>query len=340
MKIAIDAMGGDHAPQCVVDGAVEALNEYGNIEIILVGKSDVLEGMLSQKSFDKERLSVVHASEVIEMEEATSAIKNKPNSSLVVALNLVKEGKADVILSAGSTGAVISGATLILRRIKGIKRPALAPVLPTMKDGVLLIDCGANVDTRPEYLAQFGLMGSIYMNKVMGIASPRVGLINNGAEEGKGNAQTKEAYQRLKEMNINFVGNVEGRDIASGNYDVLVCDGFVGNVAMKFMEGMGKALTSMLKEEIMKGFMSKVAAKLFLGRVFRNFKAKMDYKEYGGALLLGVNGGVIKTHGSADARCIKNTIRQARDFIEGDIVNVIKEEIMKMQGEEHGTGEN
>jgi len=247
---------------------------------------------------------------------------------MVVGMNLTAAGEGDAFITAGSTGAAIAGATLLIRRVPGVKRPALAPVLPTRKGSVLLVDCGANVDCKPSYLQQFGIMGSIYMEKVMKIKNPRVGLINNGAEEEKGNALTKEAYQLLKATDINFKGNVEGRDIISGDFDVAVCDGFVGNIVMKFLEGAAKTITGMMKDELLSRFRSKIGA-LLSKKSMMIFKKKMDYTEYGGALLLGVNKGVIKAHGSSNAKAIYHTIRQARTIISENIVEIIKEEIKK-----------
>jgi len=332
VRIVLDAMGGDHAPEQIINGALIALKEFDDISISLVGKADVISGYLDQKDFDAKRMEIIHASETIEMAEPpVNAIKNKKDSSMVVGMNLVSEGNGDVFITAGSTGACVAGATLIIRRAPGVKRPALAPVLPTKTGkGVLLIDCGANVDCKPLYLKQFGVMGSIYMQKVMGIENPRVGLINNGAEAEKGNALTKEAYMLLLETNVHFAGNVEGRDILSGDYDVAVCDGFTGNIVMKFLEGTAKTLMSMLKDELMGSFTTKVGTLLIKNSLI-NFKKKMDYTEYGGALLLGVNAGVIKAHGSSNAKAIYNTIRQARLFTLGNIVEVIKDEIAKAE---------
>ncbi|MEG0914182.1 MAG: phosphate acyltransferase PlsX, partial [Christensenellaceae bacterium] len=257
------------------------------------------------------------------------AIKEKADSSMVVALRELSCGNAQMMISAGSTGALVAGATLIVKRIKGIKRPALAPVLPTKTGEVLLIDCGANVDCKPQYLNQFGIMGSIYMQKVFGINTPKVGLINNGAEEEKGNELTKEAYQLLKEAPINFVGNAEGRDLLSGQFDVLVCDGFTGNIVLKFVEGCAKTILGMLKGYVLESTKAKIGS-LFMKGAFSKLKKKMDYKEYGGALLLGLTGGVMKAHGSSDAKAIFNSIENARKFIAGDVVEMIAREVSKI----------
>ena len=237
-RIILDAMGGDNAPKAIIEGAVLALEEYPDIEIQLVGDQQLVEKHLAEHTYDKERLCVVHASEVIEMAEPpVNAVRTKKDSSLVVGMNLLAEGEGDAFVTAGSTGATVAGGTLIVRRAKNVLRPALAPVIPTATGCALLIDCGANVDCKPEQLEQFGVMGSIYMHEVLGIQNPRVGLVNNGAEEEKGNALTKEAFQRLKKADLNFIGNVEARDLPLGACDVIVCDGFVGNVVMKLMEG-------------------------------------------------------------------------------------------------------
>jgi glycerol-3-phosphate acyltransferase PlsX len=251
----------------------------------------------------------------------------------VVAMNLLKESPQSVFITAGSTGATVAGATLIVRRMKGVKRPALAPIVPTKKGKMLILDVGANSECRASFLAQFALMGSIYMQKVEGVKNPRVGLVNNGSEEEKGNELTKAAYQLIKKMPINFKGNAEARDLMSGDYDVVVCDGFTGNVILKFMEGLASALMFMLKGELKKTLRTKLGAALAMP-AFKSFKDSMDYKEYGGALLLGINGGVLKAHGSSDATAISSTLRQAADFIEGDVVNIIKNEIAKTKVED------
>ncbi|MGI6664668.1 MAG: phosphate acyltransferase PlsX [Christensenellaceae bacterium] len=325
--IIVDAMGGDHAPEAVIAGVAQAINELSDVKITLVGKEEVISPFLAQHETDKARIAIVDAREEIEMAESpTKAIRSKKDSSMVVGMELVAAGKGDVFVTAGSTGAAVAGGTLIVRRAPGVARPALAPVLPGANGGVLLIDCGANVDVRPAYLAQFGVMGSIYMQTVMGIENPRVGLINNGAEEEKGNALTKEAYQLLREQEINFVGNVEGRDILAGGCDVVVCDGFTGNVLMKFMEGCAKLLMGMIKDEMMSSFRTKIGAALALP-AFKNVAKQMDYTEYGGALLLGTKAGLIKAHGSSNAKAIASTIRQARDFAAKGVVAKITENL-------------
>lgn len=328
-RIIIDAMGGDNAPAEILNGSLMALEEFQDIEIIFVGKQEVIEAGLDGANM--ERIQIVDAREEIEMAESpVNAVRKKKDSSMVVGMRMVAEGQGDVFITAGSTGAAIAGSTLIVRRAKGVERPALAPVLPSLGGGVLLVDCGANVDCKPSHLKQFGMMGSIYAEEVMGKKNPRVALINNGAEEEKGNALTKEAYQLLKNSDINFVGNIEGREILMDTADVVVCDGFTGNVLMKFLEGAAKVLMHMLKNELMSSARCKLGAGL-AKPAFSSFKKQMDYTEYGGALMLGVNAGVIKAHGSSNAKAIKNTIRQARTFIEGNVVETIKTKIA-----EHG----
>lgn len=323
-------MGGDHAPREIVTGAVEAINKFSDIQITLTGDKKAIEEVLADMDYDKSRLSMIHTTQIIEMEDSpVKAIKEKTDSSMVVALRELSCGNAQMMISAGSTGALVAGATLIVKRIKGIKRPALAPVLPTKTGEVLLIDCGANVDCKPQYLNQFGIMGSIYMQKVFGINTPKVGLINNGAEEEKGNELTKEAYQLLKEAPINFVGNAEGRDLLSGQFDVLVCDGFTGNIVLKFVEGCAKTILGMLKGYVLESTKAKIGS-LFMKGAFSKLKKKMDYKEYGGALLLGLTGGVMKAHGSSDAKAIFNSIENARKFIAGDVVEMIAREVSKI----------
>ena len=329
MKIIVDAMGGDNAPHAIVDGCVQALADMPALELILTGRRDVIETELAKHDYDAARINIVDATEVIDMAEPpVEAIRHKKDSSLVKGLRLLQAGEAGAFITAGSTGATIAGATLIVKRLPNVKRPALAPLLPTRKGKVLLIDCGANAECRPSFLAQFALMGSIYMQKMEGVKSPRVGLVNNGAEAEKGTELTKAAYKLIEGMPVNFKGNAEGRDLVSGDFDVIVTDGFTGNIVLKFMEGMAGVLMGMLKDELSSTFRAKLGAALAMP-AFRSFKKKMDYTEYGGALMLGVNGGVIKAHGSSNAKAIKSTLRQAAGFIQADMVGVIKEEISK-----------
>ena len=325
IKIAVDAMGGDNAPFEIVKGAVEAVNEFGS-NIILVGIEDRINEELKKYTYDKEKIEVCHASEIISTEEVpTTAIRNKKDSSMVVGLNLVKKGEASAFISAGSTGALLTGATVIIGRIKGIERPALGTCLPTLKGFVFLLDSGANVDCKPSYIVQFAKMASVYVENVMGIKNPKVGLVNIGVEEEKGNALSKEAHELLKETDINFVGNVEAREIPLGAADVVVCDGFVGNVILKFAEGLSKAILKIIKNEITAG-VYKFAA-LALSKPFKNIKTRFDSEEVGGAPFLGLKALVVKAHGSSKAKGIKNAIKQCTIFVENDIVLKIEEKL-------------
>lgn len=323
-KIAIDVMGGDYAPDEIIKGCVLATKDIDST-LVLVGKKDVIEEKLSAYTYDEQKIEIVHADEVIEMDEApVMAIRKKKNASMVIALKLVKENQVDGMISAGSTGALLTGATLIVGRIKGVERPAMAPFIPTQTGASLLIDCGANVDAKPQYLEQFARMGTIYVEQCMQIKNPKVGLVNIGTEEEKGNQLTKEAYQLLSESKgINFYGNVEARDIPQGLVDVLVCDGFTGNIILKFMEGFGKWILGMLKVEFLKNLKTKVAA-LFMKQGINNIKAKFDVATKGGAPFLGVNGLVVKTHGSSKSKEIYSTILQTEGFIKDQLVEKIK----------------
>jgi glycerol-3-phosphate acyltransferase PlsX len=325
MRIAIDAHGGDHAPDEIIKGCALALEKYPDVELIIAGDRQIVNNALHSLGADCSRTEVRHATQVIEMAESpVAAIKAKKDSSLVKALQAVAKGDAHAFVSAGNTGAVLAGATMIVRRISGVRRPALAPMIPTSKGTpVMLIDCGANVECKPDYLAQFGVIGSIYMSRVLGVEYPRVGLINNGLEAEKGNELTKAAYKLLENMPINFVGNIEAREINAGAVDIAVCDGFVGNVVLKLSEGLAGALFSMMKEEFTSGFRTKLGA-LLLKPAFKRIKMKMDYTEYGGALFLGVNGGVIKAHGSSNAKAIAAAINQAREMVLSDVVGLIR----------------
>lgn len=328
IRIVMDAFGGDNAPAAVVEGAVMALAEFDDIAVILSGREDEIARELQKHSYDRERMSILNATEVIDChDQPTVAVKRKKDSSMVKALQLVADGGADCVVSAGSTGALLTGATLIVRRIKGVKRPALAPLLPTRTGSwIMLIDCGANTDCKPSYLQQFGVMADAYMKNVMGVEKPRIALLNNGAEAEKGCELTKAAYRLLEEAPINFVGNCEARDILSGDYDALVCDGFAGNIVLKYTEGLSATILSMLRDELMADTRSKIGAAL-AKPAFRRMKKKMDYKEVGGAALLGVNGGVIKAHGSSDARAFRSAVMQARLFAKGSVNDALSEAI-------------
>lgn len=325
--IAIDAMGGDNAPAEIVKGAVEASKSV-KYNLALVGKEELVNAELSKYNYDKSKITVVNATEVIETcEVPTVAIKQKKDSSMVVGLNMVKKGEAQAFVSAGNTGALLTGATVIVGRIKGVERPALGTLLPTEKGHTLLIDAGANVDAKPSYFPQFALMGSIYYENVMGVKEPKVGLVNIGVEESKGNAVVKEAYGLLKETkDINFIGNTEARDISLGDADVVVCDAFVGNVILKVMEGFGKSILRIIKKEILATVMSKLGAVLASG-AFKRIKKYFDYDTVGGAPFLGLKGLVVKAHGSSDYRAVAGAIFQCEKFIDGDIVSKIAEKI-------------
>lgn len=324
-KIILDAMGGDNAPAEIISGAFAALSEVDDISITLVGRKREIDGFLS--GMPQDRISILEAEDVIEMAESpVNAIKTKKDSSLVRGMSVLAEGGADAFVTAGNTGAVIAGAALIVRRASGVERPALAPLMPTINGSVLLVDCGANVDCKASQLLQFGVMGSIYMQTLMDIPNPRVGLISNGAEPEKGNAVTKQAHALLAESELNFVGNIEGRDVMLGVCDVLVSDGFVGNVLMKTVEGTASALMSMIKEGLYSSGRTRIGAML-AKPALHNIKRRMDYSEYGGALMLGVKAGVIKAHGSSDAKSIKNAIIQARNFAADGVVQKISEKL-------------
>ncbi|MFG6334070.1 MAG: phosphate acyltransferase PlsX [Lachnospiraceae bacterium] len=328
IKVAVDAMGGDNAPVETVKGAVEAVNESGKIRVYLVGQQDALEKELARYTYQKEQIEVVHASEIIETAEPpVMAIRKKKDSSLVKALNLVKDGTCDAFVSAGSTGATLVGGQVIVGRIKGVERPPLAPLIPTAAGCSLLIDCGANVDARASHLVQFAKMGSIYMEYVMGVKNPRVGLVNIGAEEEKGNALVKETFPLLKNCpDINFIGSVEARDVPAGAADVVVCEAFVGNVLLKTYEGVGLTLISKVKEGMMTSLRSKIGALLVKPALKTTLKA-FDLEQYGGAPLLGLKGLVVKTHGSSKANEIKNSILQCITFTEQKINEKIREKV-------------
>ena len=328
-RVALDAMGGDNAPGEIVKGAVEAVQRRDDIKILLTGKEEVLKKELSAYTYPKEQIEIVNATEVIETAEPpVKAIRGKKDSSIVVALNLIKAGEADAFVSAGSTGAVLVGGQLIAGRIKGVERPPLAPLIPTVKGVSLLVDCGANVDARPSHLLQFAKMGSIYMENVIGVEKPRVAIVNIGAEEEKGNMLVKETYPMLKNCSeINFVGSIEARDIPYGEVDVIVCEAFVGNVILKLYEGLSSALVSEIKKGLMSTTKSKIGAALAMPALKNTIK-QFDASEYGGAPMLGLNGLVVKTHGSSTSKEIKNSIIQCSLFKEQNINEKIKENIL------------
>lgn len=333
MRVAVDAMGSDYAPAEIVLGAIEAANEYqGKIEIVLVGDQEQITQVLEKYgNWESLNITVRHAGEVIEMHEHPGvAIRKKKDASVVVATRLVKEGACDAVVSAGSTGAAVAAALFGLGRIKGIERPTIATPIPNLAGTTMLLDSGANVDSKPKHLVQSAIMGSIYAEYVLGINNPRVGLLNIGEEETKGNEQTLATYPLLKQLQtVNFIGNVEGRDIPKGSVDVVICDGFVGNIVLKFGEGLAGAIMQLVKGAIKSsGFWAKLASLMVLPAL-KGLKQKLDYAEYGGAPLLGVDGGFIICHGSSKAKAIKNAIRVANEFTEKKVVAHIRENIAK-----------
>ena len=327
MTIIVDAMGGDNAPLEIIKGSLLALDEFNIDEIILVGDEEKIKSCATENGLELEKMSIVNCSDVIDMcDDPTSVLKAKPDSSMAVGFRLLNEGAGDAFVSAGNTGAITVGATLITKRIKGVKRPAIASIMPSAKKPFLLMDCGANAECRADFLCQFGLLGSIYMKNVMKYDNPTVALANNGTEETKGTPVVKEAYALMKEAPYNFIGNIEGRQIPFGDADVVVADGFTGNLILKTYEGVAKVLMNGIKQAFYKNALSKVA---YLGvrSGINDMKTQFDYKEYGGAVMLGVKKPVIKAHGSADARTFKNAIKQAVWFLETDLINKIEEEL-------------
>ncbi|WLD95118.1 phosphate acyltransferase PlsX [Alkalihalobacillus sp. AL-G] len=332
MRIAIDAMGGDHAPEQIVLGAEIAVKEFSDLEIVLVGDENQIKPILTTN----ERISILHTEEKITSEdEPVRAVRRKKSSSMVLTANEVKEGRADACISAGNTGALMATGLLHIGRIKGIDRPALSPTLPTLDGkGFVLLDVGSNMDAKPEHLVQYAFMASVYSEKVRGIAKPRVGLLNVGSEPGKGNELSKQAFQLLEgHQQFHFVGNVEPRDLLDGPADVVVCDGFSGNLVLKTIEGTALSLFSMIKEQLMSSIKSKLSAAV-LKPQFKAVKRKLDYSEYGGAALFGLRAPVVKAHGSSNANALYNAIRQARHMVEHKMVKIIQEEVVEQSNEE------
>ncbi|MDH4099101.1 MAG: phosphate acyltransferase PlsX [Nitrospirota bacterium] len=326
MRIAVDAMGGDYAPETVVEGSVLAAREYG-VEIILVGHEDKVRTELARHNHNGLKIEVRHASEVAEMHEAPSeALRKKKDSSIRVATNLVKSGEAQAVVSAGNTGVAMATALFVLGRMADIERPAIATIMPTLTGASIMLDVGANVDCKPIHLLQFAIMGNVFAQRILGKESPRVGLLSIGEEETKGNELTKESFKLVRESTLNFVGNVEGRDVFNGNADVIVCDGFTGNVALKISEGLADAINRLLKKEIASAATGKLGYFL-LKPAFARFKKRVDYSEYGGAPLLGLNGISIISHGRSSGKAIKNAIRVAKEFHENEINQHIHEGI-------------
>jgi len=338
MRVALDAMGGDHAPGEIVLGAVQAAREYG-LGVYLVGPEEAMQAELARHDTRGLDLPIVHSDEVIPMDEhnPARAVRQKKNASLVRALELVKDGSAVGAVSAGNSGAMLAGSLFVLKRVRGVERPALGGMLPTRDGACMVIDMGANTDCKPEYLQQFALMGSIYMERILHVKAPRVGLLANGEEEGKGNLQVQEAHRLLKAnaptLGVNFIGNVEGRDIFAGTVDVVVCDGFVGNVVLKVSEGLAETLLGMIRAEMTRSIPNKLAAAV-LRSDLRKMGKRLDYAEYGGLPLLGINGAAIIAHGRSNAKAIKNALRVARQTSETGVAGAIGEGLARL-----GTGE-
>ena len=320
MKIIVDAFGGDNAPAEIIKGSMLACEEY-NVDIILTGDKNKINECVNKNGIDLKKTEIVDAGEVITMhDDAKSVLKEKSDSSMAVGFRLLNEGRGDAFVSAGNTGAITVGATLITKRIKGVKRPAIASVMPSAKKPILLMDCGANAECRAEFLYQFGLMGDLYMKHILKYDNPRIALANNGTEETKGTPLVREAYALMKKAPYNFVGNIEGRQIPFGDADVIVADGFTGNLILKMYEGVAKVLMNGIKGAFMKNILSKLA---YLGvkSGIDDMKKQFDYKEYGGAVMLGVKKPVIKAHGSADANTFKNAVKQAVWFLENNLIS-------------------
>lgn len=332
MRIAIDAMGGDHAPKEVVLGAIEAVKLNKDLHITLIGNEETIKAHLES---DISSIDIIHTTEVITSEdEPVRAVRRKKNASMVLMAQEVKEGRADACISAGNTGALMSAGLFVVGRIEGIDRPALSPTLPTLDgSGFLLLDVGANVDAKPEHLVQYAIMGSIYAKEVRGIENPRIGLMNIGTEAGKGNDLVKKTYERLQQAPIHFVGNIESRDLLNGEADVVVADGFTGNIALKTIEGTAMSMFSMIKDTLMSNWKSKLAAGMIKNDL-RGLRDKLDYSEYGGAALFGLASPVIKAHGSSNARAIVNAINQAVYMVEHNVNATIEETVYRLNQEE------
>ncbi len=332
MKIIVDAFGGDNAPLEVIKGAAEAVAKL-DVEIILTGNEKIIRETAGKNGISLDKISIIHTESVIDIhEEPTMVIKDKSDCSMAVGLKALNEGKGDAFVSAGSTGALVVGATFLAKRIKGVKRAALAPIMPTAKGHMILVDGGANVDCRPEMLVQFGVMGSCYMNKVMGISKPKVGLVNVGSEDTKGRDLEIEAYKQFRNAPVDFYGNLEAREVPFGECDVVVSDGFTGNVLLKLYEGMGSYFSRTLKDMLTSNLGGKIAALMIMPKI-KEFRRKMDYKEVGGAVLLGISKPVIKAHGSSDGKAFFNAIRQAKNCVDGKIIEEITSSLANIEKE-------
>lgn len=331
MRIVLDGMGGDNAPEEIVKGAVEASKLISD-EIIIVGQEELILEELKKYSYDDQKISIVHASQVIENEDTpVRAVRRKKDSSMVVGINMIKNGEGDLFISAGNTGALMAGSLFNLGRIQGIDRPALGSVYPILgSEPALLVDAGANSECKPNNLLEFAMMGSIYMDKVIGRTNPRVGLVNLGVEENKGSTLTKAAYELLDKSHMNFVGNVEAREVPRGACDVIVCDGFVGNVILKLTEGLALNIMKLLKNKFTAGMKAKLGS-IFLMDKFKEIKSEFDYTEYGGAPILGVKGPVVKMHGSSNANAVKNTILKGIPFAKENVVGTISEAVFEIE---------
>lgn len=328
MKIIVDAFSGDHAPLEIIKGAMLAVEEYG-IDVILTGDEKQISECVRQNNIELKNTEIVHTSGKIDMcDDARAVLKEKADSSMGVGFKLLSEGKGDAFVSAGNTGAITVGATFLAKRIKGVKRPCIASVMPSADNPILLMDCGANAECRAEFLYQFGFMGSLYMKNILKVENPKVALANNGTEETKGTSVVKEAYELMKNADYNFVGNIEGRQIPFGDADVVVADGFAGNLILKTYEGVAKVLMNGIKDIFKKNLFSKLCALGVMGGI-NDMKKQFDYKEYGGAVLLGVKKPVVKAHGSADARTFKNAIKQAVWFLDNNLIDEIEKAFSK-----------
>jgi phosphate acyltransferase len=336
MKILVDAMGGDNAPGVIIDGSIDAITEKNGFTVSLIGDSEVINNLLSKKHYDKSRIEVIHAPDTITNDDIpTKAIRQKKSSSMVVGLRMLRDGEGKVFLSCGNSGALLAGGLLIVGRIKGVDRPALAPLLPTKENPTLLIDAGANVLCKSINYLQFGIMGSIYMKERFKIEEPTVGLVNVGTEDKKGNEALRSAFSLLSEADINFVGNIEGRDITDGVADVTVCDGFVGNVLLKYIEGVGLFFKDSLKSIFMKNIISKFSS-LLIKKDLLSFMNKIDYENFGGAPLIGVKGWVIKSHGSSKSRSIKSAIINSYNLACTSVIEQISLKFKNMEVDELG----